>query len=179
MKAVSVRQPYAQCLFAPFGAWLTTMPFDTDYRGTVLIHAPTRRWPVQTWPAEVRYAMADRAAQAGDMTVKLPTGAIIGKADLYGTAPIVRADDYRTVDLDRALIRTPGLTWLKHDGEISTVGRQIPFSNRWDEGWHVWLFRNPVELANPVPAKGETTMPWELDYITWNRVIDELDRVPA
>lgn len=116
MKCLSVAQPFADLIISGRKT-IELRTWNTNFRGEFLIHAPLK-------------VRSEDCARLG-ITKELPTGAVIGKAILYG---VRRYESAAELDGDRDL----------HHAAIKLDGRTV----------YGFLLRSPVALAEQVPYKG-------------------------
>ncbi len=177
VKAVSLRQPYAQLLFEEAGPLMFTRPAGTDHRGPLFIHSSTRRFAPSTWPDAVRRRVAEQAMRAGELKVDLPVGVILGCVELVDCVPIIETSDPTDVDLDRAVLAYGNRLWFKNRGHTADVSYLLPFGN-WEEGRFAWVLDHkyaPRRLDRPVPCTGNQAMPWTVDDTTARRVCGQME----
>lgn len=146
MKVISLLQPWATLVV--IGAKkIETRSWNTKYRGPVLIHASKAMKPFQK---DLCYQPFFKEYMDG-VHDDLPLGAIIGKANLINTAPTSYflsffGDNPKT-----------GLAAQLNAEQEKAFGDYSP----WRYGW---LFSDPVQFIQPMPAKGSLGL--------WNYEID-------
>lgn len=128
MKALSLWQPWATLLCAGIKIY-ETRSWQTRYRGPIALHAarlPVERALRETPPEKV---LAMRRALAPVSFSQLPTGCILGVAELAGCLPVDEA-------FAAAL---PGDE--RYFGDFSP-------------GRFAWVLQNVQMLPQPIPARG-------------------------
>lgn len=151
MKLLSLWQPHASaCLcLHPVGAakGVETRPWDTDYRGPVLIHATKRRILAELIQYSCRWSWCGALAPLGlrmggpaGLDELLPFGAVLGLVDLVDCRPTA---SFTVGELDTVRMPEgedlPALGWTERQMGDYTPGR------------YGLVFARPRPLARPVP----------------------------
>lgn len=142
MKAITLWQPWAT-LLAVGCKHMETRSWSTKYRGEILIHASKKPYSQvrKILPTEDRRYIEDllRINRINGQE-HIPTGVIVGKAELMGCIKIT--ESFRS-----------GLANIRPEELI--LGDFTP-------GRYAWIIKRPVLFKEPIPAKGMQGL-WNYD----------------
>jgi hypothetical protein len=155
MKVISLLQPWATLIV--IGAKkIETRSWARDYRGPLLIHASldnSNKYK-ELMKTEPFFSVLKAAgfkftgfSGSRKQTDTLPRGAIIGSVNLV-----------KTFSTDRSLFANA----LKTGGKIWELNEQEIAFGDYTEGRFGWLLSDPVQFAQPIPAKGQLGL-WDFD----------------
>lgn len=159
MKVLTLKQPHAT-LVVLNAKRIETRSWNTNYRGTILIHAGKAKSPEYRQLANKHqfHRYLDSGAQLPfEPFDLLPFGAIIGMADIIDSVPTERISKAETVPSWDAVVHSGGHTWTITPDEIS-FGDYGP-------GRYAWLLANIVKFERPIPARGMLSL-WDYEPIS-------------
>jgi hypothetical protein len=146
MKVISLLQPWATLVV--IGAKkIETRSWNTNFRGTVLVHAS------KSDKACKQIAHLEPFASALKGLDELPLGKIIGAVDIVGTAPTSFI----------LLTRDAGIPLRQPDGKDRPIQpnweAEIAFGD-YGPGQRAWLLDNPVHFKTAIPCRGSLSL-WD------------------
>jgi activating signal cointegrator 1 len=148
MKVISLLQPWASLVVLGHKK-IETRSWDTKYRGPLLIHASAGKKDIY------RQIMVDFHQEFYHLNLPryqdMPFGAIIGQANLVTTS--ILCPPYKDD------VAPFGIYY--NDKGAAFSDQELAFGD-YSPGRYGWLLSDPVQFAQPIPAKGSLGL-WEFD----------------
>lgn len=147
MKVISILQPWAS-LVALGDKLIETRPWNTKYRGPLLIHA-SKKYTKAQMSLAVKFNMK-HGAHLGFFG-ELPTGQIIGKVDLIDTFPT-----------DKAFTGAGGIGFktnrnviVENELRMALISIKEKAFGDYSPGRYGWQLSNPVQFKTGIPINGQ------------------------
>jgi hypothetical protein len=166
MKAITIRQPWAQLIAAGLKT-IETRSWPTKYRGPLAIHAGLRPHPFEDALHRLleskRMSPFEATILAGTTDTRLvPRGAVVATATLTDVLPVFGSDWPTDIDCIGMVSPSMAVRW-KAGGCMSDavdVSDQVQFGD-FTPGGFAWILDDVTRLDDPVPAVGKQGLwPW-------------------